>query len=320
VTILAALALLLAIPDGERLRIRIQEPAWSSGTVSLHARVQIVAEVLPGDSLADAWMEVLREPESEWHRLSIPPARFLRLSEDLTLVCPLLEPRTLPGVRAGDTLRVRIMGARRSGPPDSSWALQIRLEEDGEREAFLLKRLEGAAGDLQDLRREFERDYRRLSRIERRSRDAEKLERPVVDDLWSIDDAWALRLETFQTLAKKWDELLDEAETDRRVDARRALRCRRSIDRFLRDFCDDDGPLGVMRQNLHRVAKADSAAERRIRFLALLEASDQLLDLLQNPEGELRIWRERMALQRILRSALREQKEVTEELHRETRR
>jgi len=320
VTILAALTLLIAIGDEGRLRVRIKEPARSESTISIDARLLILAEILPGDSLQDAWVEVRRTSGAEWHRHPISPARFVRLSEDRTLVAPILEPRRLPDVRSGETLWVRVATVSRSGVESTSWTLQIHVEEPAEREERLRSRLEQRHRELQDLLREFERDHRRLSRIALHSLDAEKLERPVLDELWSIDDAWASRLAKFQTLSKELSDDLDEAETDRLVDVRRADRYRRTIDRSLRTLGTEDGPLGRMRQDLARAAQAASAAERRIRFLALHDASDRFLDLLQHPEGELQVWRDRLDLKRILRSALSEQKDVTRTLDRERNR
>ena len=313
-TVLTALTFLLAIPDGERLRIRIQEPAWTDETLSVEARLLIVAVIPAGDFLGDAWVEVRRDRESEWQRLDIPPDRFVRLSEEATLVCPILEPRTLPGVRAGGTIHVRIAANRRSEAAATSWTLQIRLEEADEREARVLRRLEEVQHELEDLRQAFERDHRRLSRIERQSRDVEKLELRTRDELWSIDNSWALRVEKFQGLSKDWSHALDEAVPDRLIDSKRAGRCRQSTERFLRDFVSEDGILGAMRRNLDLAARAESAAERRIRFLAMLDASDRLLDLLQNPEGEFQVWREGMHLRRLVRTTLQRQKEAITDL------
>ena len=313
-TILATLALLLASADGERLRIRIKEPTWTQGTFSVQARLPIVAVIPAGDSLGNAWLEFRQDRSAEWQRLDIPPDRFVRLSEEATLVCPILEPRTLPGVRAGQRIHARIVANRRSETEESSWTLQIDLEEAEEREALVLRHLEEVRRELEDLRQAFERDHRRLSRIERQSRDAEKLELRVRDELWSIDRDWGQRVETFEGLSKDWSHALDEAVPDRLVDGKRADRCRQSIERFLRDSIGEDGTLRAMRRNLGLAAQAESAAERRVRFLAMLDASDRLLDLLQKPEGDFQVWRESISLRRLVRSALATQKDVTEEL------
>jgi hypothetical protein len=312
--VLTALSLLLADADGERLRIRLKDPAWSEATLSIDARVLMRAEIQPGDLLKDAWMEFRRGPGEDWQRRSIAPGRFLRLSAERTAVFPLLEPGSLPGVRSGDTLEVRIAAVGRGGASERSSPLKLHLQLPEERELLLLRGLEENHRESQNLRRDIELDHRRLSRIERRSRDAEALEPVALEDLRAMADRWTSIVRDYEGLGNALREMIDQAETDRLVDSRPADRMRRSVEIF-RDR-GDGSPVAAIRQAFARALKAPTPAERRTALQSVLDDTDRFLDLLKRPEGDLQVWHESHVVRRALRSLLQGQKTILEELDR----
>src|SRR5689334_20251099 len=137
VALLSLLLALVATPaatDPPR-RVRLLEPSWATGEVSLDARILVVAEVSPPESLVEVWLE-LRGQDRGWERRAIPFSKWL-CSPVSTLVAVAIEPRAIPWLQAGGEFEIQVRSSYRDGDGATSTGVVVRPVEPELRELGL---------------------------------------------------------------------------------------------------------------------------------------------------------------------------------------